>query len=910
MKIFEKKSVIKIDGDDIKDARLSSAGFTDSATKKRAYMNVLGARLAMKMLFSQKIEANNLYSLYTIHSVLEELNISDVYYNSIRMDVRLVFDKNQIFVPKSHFEYGLTPDAYLVLQLKEDQSGAEFLGFFEPRDLDKKNANTDYYFYEAENLQKPENLKSFLDHFIVENNINEEGNEEAEALFLSFVDKEISAQDKSFLLKRLANSIVLREKIVEFENFEIISQRIAQTDELIQDGLLDIVGTQQLFEDEEKTTSKAEIKAEVIEEVLSGLLDEEEEEEEKDKNLLLTGETLAAGGLALAAGLELGSEAIKASSQAATAGIEAQADLIAGGVDVLSAGIGLGGQLTENIAKPSDESDLLTEIDDFLNQDDTSKEIKFENNTEFETFDLDSLDLDSLEIASPSEDGNIDIESIETESNEDNSFEIEEFSSELEDLDEFEGDIEEFTQIEEDTTDFENIETTTVEIPEISEIEDISPVEEIEDIESIENIEPEQEETPIELGTETEAIETTETDENVFNLDEFDFDMLNEDNESNESEAVSLDSLDSDEIPQKETIPPNEETEELDAVHKFQQLEEQEDSKEDSGQESDDFMSQVDDFLNDINLSDEQKNLLESELAAGIDLEDNTPTQTSAPKTELSPDDLFMDTDALLAQAEGSPGGDKDPLKLLFKEGDTEVKTDGINFDIKRIPNADLLKNKKVIIAASVAGAIFVSLAIGGIAIHNKNAAGSNKTAITEKVEAPTQNAPEDMTMDLNAPATEQVMPTGPQEIPAEEAQPKAQQKAEVGRDMGKAVSDAFMSEPVNANITKVAWEVPEDLAYNDSFRKYLQMAGKNLKLNLQNDLLLATEMAYSNKVVVDIEIGGNGNVNASNVVVSSGSKQIDKIVLQSIKNTLQYLKVPTSELGNKSVVATLIINF
>lgn len=906
MKIFEKKSVIKIDGDDIKDARLSSAGFADNVTKKRAYMNVLGARLAMKMLFSQKIEANNLYSLYTIHSVLEELNISDVYYNSIRMDVRLVFDKNQIFVPKSHFEYGLTPDAYLVLQLKEDQSGAEFLGFFEPRDLDKENANTDYYFFEFENLQKPENLKSFLDHFIVENNMSEEGNEEAEALFLSFVDKEISAQNKSFLLKSLANSIALREKIVEFENFEIISQRIVQTDGLIQDGLLDIVGTQQLFEDEEKSTSKAEIKAEVIEEVLSDLLDEEDE---KDKNPLLTGEALAAGGLALAAGLELGSEAIKASSQAATAGIEAQADLIAGGADVLLAGLGLGGQLAENIAKPSEESDLLNEIDDFLNQDETSKEIEFENNTEFETFDLDSLDLDSLETVTSNEDENIDIETIETETNEDISFE-------LEDIDEIQGSIEEFKQIEEDTIDFENIETTTAEISELTEIEDISPLEEIEDTESIENIESEPEEIPIELETETEDIveeveeeeTTTETDENVFSLDDFDFDMLNENTETKESDAISLDSLDSDEKPQQEIIPPGEETEELDAIHKFQQLEELEDSKEDSGQENDDFMSQVDDFLNDINLSDEQKNLLESELASGIDLEDNIPTQTAAPKTELSPDDLFMDTDALLAQAEGSSGGDKDPLKLLFKEGDTEVKTDGINFDIKRIPTADILKNKKVIIAASVAGVIFVSLAIGGIAIHNKNSAGpiGDKTTVNTPGEIPTQNAPEDMTMDLNAPVTEQVMPSQPQEIPAE----KPQQKVETGRDMGKAVSDAFMSEPVNANITKIAWEVPEDLAYNDSFRKYLQMAGKNLKLNLQNDLLLATEMAYSNKVVVDIEIGGNGNVNASNIVVSSGSKQIDKIVLQSIKNTLQYLKVPTSELGNKSVVATLIINF
>ncbi len=77
------------------------------------------------------------------------------------------------------------------------------------------------------------------------------------------------------------------------------------------------------------------------------------------------------------------------------------------------------------------------------------------------------------------------------------------------------------------------------------------------------------------------------------------------------------------------------------------------------------------------------------------------------------------------------------------------------------------------------------------------------------------------------------------QPAPAQQGNPQAN----VSKDMNKAVSDAFLSEPVSASISKVAWEVPEDLAYNDGFRKYLQIAGKNLKLNLQNHLLLATEM-------------------------------------------------------------------
>lgn len=928
MKIFEKKSAVKVDSEDIKDARLSSADFVNENVKKRAYVNVLGARLAMKMLFSQKIEANNLYSLYTIHSILEELNIADIYYNGIKMDVRLVFDKNQIFVPKSHFEYSLTPDLYLVLQLKEDQSGADFLGFFEPKDLDKQNENTDYYFYESENLQKPESLKSFLEHFIVENDFSEEGNEEAEALFLSFVDKEIASNDKLFLLKKLASSLPLREKIVEFENFEILSKRVAQTGELIQDGLLDIVGSQKLYDEDADSTSNA--KAEIIGEVLTDMLIDEEH---KDNYSSLNGGELAAGALAVAAGLGLGSEIVKASSQAAAAGITAQGELIAGGADVLSSGIDLGGKLVENAFESSinkqtndqsiDESDLLNEIDNFLQEDESSE------------FSL--ADLNEIDTIDESDSENFEIESFEDEeSKEENLFEIEtepeETITEFEDIEEISDEIEEIngldeldgldgleefenfeqaTQTPEETiTSFEDIEEITdekIEIGEIEELEDLQGLEETENFEEESDINNEPEVEVEESEEVIPEIQSEQAQEDVFDLENFDFDMLGDNDETKESDsdAVSLDSIDSEEEKPQEVATVSEDTE-LDAIQRLQQLEEQEESKNSNEPESEDFISQVDDFLNEINLSDEQKSLLENELASGIDLEENIPAP-AAKQGEFSQDDLFMDTDALLAQAEQGGGSNKDPLKLLFKEGENEVKPEGLNFDIKRIPTADLLKNKKVIVAASVAGAMIVTLAIGGVVMHNKNKTADlpkDTTEITAQGEAPTQSAPEDMTMDLNQPIAQEAMPSQPQEIPADNP------KADANRDMGKAVSDAFLSEPVNTSITKVAWEVPEDLAYNDSFRKYLQIAGKNLKLNLQNDLLLATEMAYSNKVVVDLEIAGNGNLNAANVAVSSGSKQIDKIVLQSIKDTLKYLKLPSSEVGGKSVVATLIINF
>ena len=123
-------------------------------------------------------------------------------------------------------------------------------------------------------------------------------------------------------------------------------------------------------------------------------------------------------------------------------------------------------------------------------------------------------------------------------------------------------------------------------------------------------------------------------------------------------------------------------------------------------------------------------------------------------------------------------------------------------------------------------------------------------------------------------------------------------------------MTSAFAGEPINASITKIAWEIPEKYAYNSAFRQYLQVAGKNLKLNMQNELILSDNMAYSDKVIVNITISKNGTLQKSELVRSSGSKGIDKIVLQNVKSTLNYLKMPDGAINDNSVEATLIISF
>jgi len=1059
MKFFEKKSVIKIAEDDLKDAKLSSMDYSEDSVKKRAFIDVLGARLAMKFLFSQKIEANNIYSLYTIHNVLEELDLSDIYYQGIKIDVRLVFDKNEIFIPRKHFEYDLLPDLYIVLCIKEDLSSADFLGFFEPKNLDRTNANKDFYFCEYENLVKPDKLKTFLDNFkkvASDIEVTQELLQNNETLFLSLVDKEITKTDKILLYKQLANSFELREKAIEFENFEIISRAIAKNGTMLNDDMLKIVASsidedspetetiQETIEDNLDTTQSvlAELDDELTEDELMEIqhvTDFVNEQAKEESNKGMDTALIAGGAIVAAAGLRLAAEAIKGTAGATAAAAETQGAIIAGAAGTASAAIELGSGFFDNLSGTKNETtiDELPDFDDFTQNDlddefpdfENIEEPKIEENFEseddsdlfeitesndmeqveeisldenelpdFETADSEveetadveeesttgtptGFDLHDLEAMEDEEDntkndepevqnetdlfnldGISDFEPIdETAINELHDFEAEEDetednnnelsgideATEVEDLEqEVTGDDElpsfhDLVQksVEEDgLPDFEYLVQNSLEETELpdfehlvqenageSEVNDEEPEEANLEIEELPEIEATPSESSVtedfaidedlptlnlkeiepledllelkefnESDSETQE-EVNNSEEEVFNLDNFDFNLLEEDNETAEADESEND------------IPSIQHKEE---ITNFEDLKAKEASEIEFDDDSDDFISQVDDFLGEVELSDEQRSILEQTLLADDDMES---TQKTTPATNESvstlPESIYPQADLEFVQDEED---DKDLLKVLFEK----EKIDNLP-DLEQEPEEEVtpsttnaLKNKKMVIAASIAGVVLVSFVIGGSITSSQNSNANlpqNVATTATPVDGQLQPTSTDMTQ-AGTPMDGQMNNQMPGQ--AVQSMPGEDQQVQTNRDMGKAVSDAFTSDPVNASISKIAWEVPEDLAYNDSFRKYLQIAGKNLKLNLQNDLLLATEMAYSNKVIVDLKIAQDGSLQSENITVSSGSKQIDKIVLQSVKETLKYLKMPSSELGSGSVGATLIINF
>ena len=86
----------------------------------------------------------------------------------------------------------------------------------------------------------------------------------------------------------------------------------------------------------------------------------------------------------------------------------------------------------------------------------------------------------------------------------------------------------------------------------------------------------------------------------------------------------------------------------------------------------------------------------------------------------------------------------------------------------------------------------------------------------------------------------------------------------------------------------KVDWEVPAGYASNSSAKRYLVKLGKIIQLNLKTELLLLNKPPITNKISVEIKYNsGSRKFEAAGIVVSSGEKSVDDLILHTVNRAL-----------------------
>ena len=771
------EQLIYIEQNDKNEALMLTRGFTLDEIRTRAYVNALGVELAMKYLAQENICVSNIYNIHNINKIRENFDIADIMLPNIHIDVRVVYDENVIFIPKSHFEYNLVPDIYLVFKMAEESTHVEFLGFFEPKLINKNNQNSDYYFIEKEKLSYASDLKNYIENFHgnTTNSLTETEMETAQRMAISLIDDDLAINDKKTLLELLTKSSSLREKLIEYDNFEWISFHTTKG--------VDLEDIDNLKNSDILTTSN---------EITNP--DEFEFFEQKDE----------------------------------FEQFESEKDVDA--------------HEEETLAPAEDESfEMNMEEDTLASAEDESFEMNME-----EEVPLEDVVIEEDALLASLED---EIDTAETTLSVPNDEEL--FTTN--DLSDVEIDIVE-DEVKEEITNTEDILLETDN--ENSSLSELSQPNSVEDI--------------------------TEISENI-----------------NLSENALIENMIEDEV--KDTPHSKEVTEEMISEVLAQ--------SESTGSMSLDALSTIYDvnYENNEEYSNTETMASLEQLATFFNMEEeNTISETTNKEKDKVQDIPVIPN--------------KTPQKLNVYENSTIISNENmiigeIFIDINQMVanenyeiNTSTKSSNKNVPKVLVAVGMIIAVLAGWYFFSDFNNKPQEQIPENTPQNPVENNLNEEIDGNIfGEPAEQETMENIEKIIPADKIQ-----FDEVIKETKKEVSKPSKTPPALSpylEVNSLSWSVPDYLSYNENFKNYLQTTGKSLKLSMSSDLLLVTEYAYSNIIHVTITLAPTGTLQNAQITKSSGSEQIDKIVLRTVNETLNVLKAPSGLIVGDGAKLVLKIN-
>ena len=829
--------MIYIEKKDREEATRLLKGFSSSDSRKRIYINALGAELVMKYLANENIGVANIYNMHNIFKIREEFDIADIMLPNIHIDVRMVYDENLIFIPKSHFEYDLIPDVYAVCCLSKDGSYVSFLGFFKPENINKSLCNDEYYFIKPDKLEKPSEFNKFVKSF--KGNTTEAFSEDLYSSVLALADNDLNAWDKKLLIKVLKKSSALREEMIEFDNFEWLSYNASRKD-IIDETIPEVPVKDEFdfFEEQDDfgdySNEEALLKENISELTLP--------EESLSEDLTLEPEISVENELQENQEIEEASESIvDFETESENEDDNQQFETVE----------------TEEINDVEQDNVITEEIPDLSNTDELS-------DTELEPLDLEML------------------------SN------VSEITSEPESLSEVE---ESENLVIEDTPEMIQEESLVdsaqddlaQDAPEM--IQEESPVDSVQ-----EDLVQDVEEMPV--GED----EMSSLDVDVINLEgdsslgfeEQPFDDMN--SEANNENIVFVEDSENDNDV-NETGNYSTEQSELADIQEYSVAEQPEtiniedsENLSSSGEvaSSEDLKTLFGNSkIPDMNNS-EQGNIEEflsinennDNVVYNYD-EDYENQVNNMQNYENSP--VISSENAILGEINLDINNDE-PENQSEKFANDTLFTNEIQSDKSK-------KGNKTIMAVAAATAAVIMAAAGTYILMNGH--GNQKP----DVEAQTPTIPEAL-----PPLDEQPIPSEDTEVIAQETLPQVPAVDKSSAQLKPIGESDYLS------VSKIGWSIPDYVSYNNDFKSYLQTLGRSIKLSLNSDLLLATEYPYSTQIFVDINFSSGNNTPDVKISKSSGSNQIDKIVLQTVKETANVVKPPSGVIIGEHFKMTLKI--
>ena len=259
---------LEVTQDGLRFAGIYSLKIADKNARKRVFASLVILNSLAVFLEKQNLNVSNTKNLYKASKICEEFEITDLYVNNWRIDIRLAMPGDYFYIPKSHYDDEILPDFYVVATIDKELKNPKFIGYVSPNDLHATSFNSNYYKADFNDLK---GMSDFLKELKQEKDINY--NEKDHRFFntkiLSYFDDEADNFTKSKLLNHLLECQNCRSELINFCGFDIISQKVEDFADLFDDESLNIIGALKAQEDEDYEDS--------------GYFPEEDEEDEEDE---------------------------------------------------------------------------------------------------------------------------------------------------------------------------------------------------------------------------------------------------------------------------------------------------------------------------------------------------------------------------------------------------------------------------------------------------------------------------------------------------------------------------------------------------------------------------------------------------------------------------------------------------
>lgn len=231
------------------------------------------------------------------------------------------------------------------------------------------------------------------------------------------------------------------------------------------------------------------------------------------------------------------------------------------------------------------------------------------------------------------------------------------------------------------------------------------------------------------------------------------------------------------------------------------------------------------------------------------------------------------------------------PINELFQE-DSPVNNGGMMKNPGRLTKPSQQPPKGIALGLGLAGLVVVLGLIFSLGF-----------GVSKFLKGQTEETPQpisDNSGDLNMPEPAQTQPEQPQG-----------QVVEMNNNTNALASTAGTKPTKKSDfveVKKLSWEVPGAVSAEPKFQEYFQSAGKSIKSALMTDLLSVTDLAYASEMRVSVSFEQDGTFKDARIVTSSGSSQLDNIVLRTVNQTLNVLKAPRSVGSYENTTAVLKI--